>query len=102
MDSSKSKNLLQKIRSKYIIQRILGNLKKKSSLEILKVNNALRTRLNLTINDYKNFSEIYSSIEIEIIPEKNKYGKFIKIKKIKKMRNISIYILIIIKKKQKK
>ena len=102
MDSSKSKNLLQKIRSKYIIQRILDNLKKKSSLEILKVNNALRTRLNLTINDYKNYSEIYSSIEIEIIPEKNKYGKFIKIKKIKKMRNISIYILIIIKKKQKK
>ena len=80
MDSSKSKNLLQKIRSKYIIQRILGNLKKKSSLEILKVNNALRTRLNLTINDYKNYSEIYSSIEIEIIPEKNKYGKFIIIK----------------------
>ena len=31
MDSSNSKNLLQRLRSKYIIQRILDNLKKSAS-----------------------------------------------------------------------
>ena len=79
MDSSKSKNLFLKIGSKYIIQRILDNLKKKASLEILKINKTLRERLKLSVNDYKIFSETYSPIEIEIIPEKNKYGEFIKI-----------------------
>ena len=33
------------------------------------------------MNDYKEYSGIYSSIEIEIKPDKNKYGKFIHINK---------------------
>ena len=37
-------------------------------------------RINISIKDYKKCSElIYSSIEIEIKPVKNKYGKFINI-----------------------
>ena len=34
----------------------------------------------MNINDYKEYSEKYSSIEIEIKPVNNKYGKFINIK----------------------
>ena len=33
------------------------------------------------INNYKDFSEKYSSIELEIIPIQNKYGHFINIKR---------------------
>ena len=37
--------------------------------------------MNLNLNDYKDYSEKYSSIEIEIKPAKDKYGNFIKINK---------------------
>ena len=33
--------------------------------------------MNININDYKEYSEKYSSIEIEIKPKENEYGKFI-------------------------
>ena len=63
----------------------------------MKLNKKLKKRLNTNINDYKEYSESYSSIEIEIKPINNEYGRFINYKK--KMKNIFIYILIIIKKK---
>ena len=37
----------------------------------------IQKRINININDYKLSSEIYSSIEIEVIPANNKYGQFI-------------------------
>ena len=55
--------------------------------------------MNININDYKESSEKYSSIEIKIKPVKNKYGQFINIKK--EEEDIIIYILTIIKKKLK-
>ena len=33
----------------------------------------------MNIDNYKEYSEVFSSIEIDIIPTKNKYGKFINI-----------------------
>ena len=54
---------------------------KKKSLEIIKYNKNIKNRINISIKDYKEYSEIYSSIEIEIKPVKNKFGKFINIKK---------------------
>ena len=36
--------------------------------------------MNLTVNDYKTYSKQFSSIEIEIIPAKDKFGIFINIK----------------------
>ena len=35
--------------------------------------------INVNINDYKEYSEKYSTIEIEIIPGKCKIGKYINI-----------------------
>ena len=55
--------------------------------------------MNININNYKESSEKYSSIEIKIKPVKNKYGQFINIKK--EEEDIIIYILTIIKKKLK-
>ena len=50
---------------------------KKKKLEIVKYNKRIQNRLNLSIKDYKEYLETYSSIEIEIIPAKGKYGEFI-------------------------
>jgi len=40
----------------------------------------MQKRINIDISHYKDYSEKFSSIELEIIPVKNKYGPFIKIK----------------------
>ena len=50
-------------------------------LNIIKYNENLKKRININTDDYKEYSEKYSPIEIEIIPKKNEYGKFINIKK---------------------
>ena len=46
---------------------------KKKKLEIVKYNKRIQNRLNLDVKDYKEYSETYSSIEIEIIPKKDEY-----------------------------
>ena len=45
----------------------------------MKYNQKLQKRLNLSINDYKEYSQLYTPIEIELKPLKNKYGKFINV-----------------------
>ena len=41
-------------------------MKKSKSLEIMKYNKRLQKRLNLNINNYKEYSQIYTPIEIEL------------------------------------
>ena len=72
-------NILKKIKSKYILQQIFDNLKQNKSLNIIKYNKKIKERINISIKDYKEHSEIYSSIEIELKPVNNKYGEFINI-----------------------
>ena len=62
------------------MQKFFGIVPQKISLEIIKYNKNIQKRLNININKYKEYSELYSSIEIEIIPVKNNYGKIINIK----------------------
>ena len=59
------------------MQKLFGYIQKRISLKIIKCNINLQKRLNININDYKDFSEKYSSIELEIIPIQNEYGSFI-------------------------
>ena len=68
----------------------------KKSLDILKYNKNITERINININNYKEYSELYSSIEIEIKPVKKNMVNLLIL--IKKMKNIIIYILIIKKK----
>ena len=49
----------------------------KKKLEIVRCNKKIQNRLNLSIKDYKEYSETFTPIEIEIIPAKDKYGSFI-------------------------
>ena len=56
---------------------MLFSLSKKKLLNIIKYNKQTQIILDININNYKKYCEIYSPIEIEIIPKKNKYDKFI-------------------------
>ena len=69
-----------KIKADYFLQKVFDNLKKKISLNIVKYNKNIKNRIKMDIKDYKEYSEKYSSIEMEIKPVKNKYGEFINIK----------------------
>ena len=77
----KSRINLEKIKSHYILKIIFSYMNQKKSLELVNFNKKYQQRLNITIKNYKEYSELYSPIEIEINPAKNKYGKFININK---------------------
>ena len=65
----------KKLKSNYVLQKVFNNINKKNLVEIIKYNKKIKERLNLNINDYKEYCETYSSIEIEIVPVTSKFGK---------------------------
>ena len=76
----KPKNKFVGLKSDYFIQKMFNYMQTRISLKIIKCNINIQKRLNININNYKDFSEKFSSIELEIIPIQNEYGPFIKIK----------------------
>ena len=75
-----SDNLLKNIKSNFILKKFFDYIDKKKAIESIKYNKSIQKRINININHYKEYSEKYSSIEIEIKPIENKYGRFINIK----------------------
>ena len=67
----------ENIKANYFLEKIFNYLKKGKTLNLVKYNKNIKKRINLNINDYKEYSEKYSSIEIKIKPVHKKYGKFI-------------------------
>ena len=63
-----SKDIFKNLKNDYFLQKLFYNLLKKKSLDIIKYNKKIKERINISIKDYKEYSEIYSSIEIEIKP----------------------------------
>ena len=88
LKADKSNSILQNIKSIYMLKRIYINITKKKSLEIFRWNKKIQNRLNLSINDYKEYSEKFTPIEIEIIPCESRYGPFINIRENKKFYHI--------------
>ena len=78
---NESFSIFNNINSNYILSNIYANMNKKKSLEIIKYNKNIQNRINFSINDYKEYSKLFSSIEIEIIPVTKIYGKFINLNK---------------------
>ena len=78
-ESAKPNPITEKIKSRYILSKIYDNMTKKKKLEIVKYNKKIQNRINLRVKDYKEYSETFTPIEIEIIPTKGRYGKFINI-----------------------
>ena len=80
-ESAKPNPIINNIKSRYILSKIYDIISKMKKLLIVKYNKKIQNRLNLSTKDYKEFSETFTQIEIEIIPAKDKYGKFININK---------------------
>ena len=80
-ESAKPNPIIEKIKSRYILSKIYNNMTKKKKLEIVKCNKKIQNRINLGVKNYKEYSEAFTPIEIEIIPTKGKYSKFININK---------------------
>ena len=66
--NNKPNNILLHIKSKYFIEKIFDNLKRKISLKIMKYNKKILNKLNISIKDYKEYSDKNIPIELEIIP----------------------------------
>ena len=79
LNKDKSKDLLGNIKNNFFLRIMFNNLQKNKFLELIKFNKIKQTILGLSINDYKNYSETFTPIEIEIKPIPNKFGKFINI-----------------------
>ena len=78
-EHAKPNPIIENIKSKYILLKICNIMTKKKKLEIVKYNKKIQNRLNLCIKDYKEYYEIFSPIDIEIIPIKKKYSNFVNI-----------------------
>ena len=65
-----SKDIFKNSKNDFFLQKLFNHLLKKKILDIIKYNKNIKERINISIKDYKEYSEIYSSIEIEIKPVK--------------------------------
>ena len=72
---------LDNIKSNYLLKIIFDSFPKYRALSLIKYNKKLQNRLNLSIKEYKEYSEIFTPIEIEMKTIKNIYGQFINILK---------------------
>ena len=70
------------VKSKYILKQILDDLSQKKILEMVKYNKKIQERLDIKIDNYKEYCKLYSSIEFELkINNDNLFDyKFINIK----------------------
>ena len=55
----KLKNDFENIKSKYILIKIFDNLPKKKMLKIIKKNKVIQNKLEISLNDYVKYSEIF-------------------------------------------
>ena len=74
-------NMFKKLNSDFFLQKLFEFLPKNISLKTIKYNKYVQKRMKINVYAYKEYSETYTLIEIEIIPKKNKYDTFINIKK---------------------
>ena len=81
LKSDNANNKLRDLKSNFILKILFSYIPKNISLGTIKYNKYIQKRMNININDYKTYSEIYSSIKIEIIPKIDGYfNQFINIK----------------------
>ena len=81
-EQTKSINEMFKgLKCDFFIQKIFAHFERKKLLELIKCNKQLQKMMNININDYKIYHEMFTSIELEMEPNKyGAYGEFIRIK----------------------
>ena len=77
----KRPNKFENVKGTFFLQKMFDNMLKNKYLSIIKYCKNIQKRMDLNINDYKEYSEKYTSIELEIIPIKNINQNFINVKK---------------------
>ena len=60
-EGAKPNPIIENIKSRYILSKIYNNMTKKKKLEIVKYNKKMQNRINLSVKDYKEYSEIYTN-----------------------------------------
>jgi len=76
LNQMKTKVNFDNIKSVYFLIKTFEYISKKKYLEIVKYNKKLQNRLKLSINDYKDYSQLYTPIEIELkLDNKNNNNK---------------------------
>ena len=91
-----SKNKFDALKSDFFLQKAMNLIKIKKRLDISRYNKNIQKRLNINLNTYKQYSEKYSSIEIEL--ELSPFPKEEKIVYInREFIHFIIYILMVIK-----
>ena len=69
--NNKPKCILENIKAQYFLKQIFELLSKKKSLNIIKYNKNIQKSLNITTKNFREYLELYSSIEVELITIKN-------------------------------
>ena len=59
IEQTKSNDIFDNLKSDYFLEKIFNNLNRKKSLEIIKYNNNIKKRINININNYKEYCEKY-------------------------------------------
>ena len=77
--SKVEEQVLRNLKSDYFIQKFFGYMSERKYLESIRYNKSIQKRINININHYKAYSETKTSIELDIISMKGKYGDFINI-----------------------
>ena len=76
-DQIQLENKFQNIKSYYILQKIFNNLETKRRLNIIRLNKNMKKKLDINLNDYKEYLQI--EIDLKIINNNNQ--RFINIQK---------------------
>ena len=61
-ESAKPNPIIENIKSRYILSKIYDIMTKKKKLEIVKYNKKIQNRINLSVKNYKEYSEIFKPI----------------------------------------
>ena len=72
-----TKGMFENLNSNFVLKKIFDFMKKNKSLILVKKNKILKKRLNISINTYRECSQIIIDLKLA----DNKYGKFINIPK---------------------
>ena len=84
------RNLLLKVKSKYILRQIFDNIQYKKKLEIVRYNKNIKEKLDLKLNDYIiEYSKI--EIELDIIPVLSRFSRDYKFINILNKKNKPFY-----------
>lgn len=81
LNMNKRNNILNNIKSNYIMKQIFKLINQKRMLEIMKYSKKIMNRLDKSLNTYKEYCETFTTIEILLLPDKKNYGNFVNIQK---------------------